>query len=71
MGNYNAVGKAGLDLTMSYIATFGGVPGLVIGSSYFVLDSVGGFDSAPISSYYNYYPSAAPADNTRVNINCP
>ncbi len=70
VGDYYAVKKSGFELGLSAYATFGGVPGLVIGGSYFILDAAGAFNAAPYSSYYNFYPSTAPADNTYVNTNC-
>ena len=45
---------------MTALATFGGPPGLIIGSSYFVLDALGAFDRRIVFSAGNsivYYPA--------------
>ena len=37
-GDYGAAGKAGLDIFMSGVGTYGGVPGLIIGGIYYGVD---------------------------------
>jgi hypothetical protein len=50
---------------MAAIATFGNVPGLIIGGGYFLLDAFGAFERPIITTPY-ILPTYAVPDNTYV-----
>ena len=62
-GNYTGVAKSGIDITMGAIATFGGPPGWIIGSVYFICDATGVFSTPDhLAPYMPKNPCAQ--DNT-------
>ncbi len=63
-GDYAGAVKSGLDIGMAAIATFGNVPGLIIGGGYFLLDAFGAFERPYITPYI--LPTYAVPDNTYV-----
>ena len=44
--NYLGASKSGLDIGMGVLATYGGIPGLIIGGIYFAVDATIGWDNA-------------------------
>ena len=62
-GNFGGVGKAGLDAIMSGLATFGGPFGLIIGTSYFLLNVLE--SSYPYVQPHHHQPFSIP-DRTYV-----
>jgi hypothetical protein len=63
-GDYAGAAKSGLDIGMAAIATFGNVPGLIIGGGYFLLDAFGAFERPYITPYI--LTSYAVSDKTYV-----
>ena len=65
-GEYGKAAKSGLDATMGWVATCG-LPGLIIGGRYFVLDAMGVFSQpdicTPFREIHYYYPQN---DNTNI-----
>ena len=64
-GDYEGAAKSAFDIGMGVFATYGGVPGWIIGGGYLILDSFGAFDGPVAAPQIPYLPvSIAPADNT-------
>ena len=69
-GDENKASKCAVDVAMSGVATFGGIPGLIVGGTFFGLDAIGAFDSGYTRNYSNPSRFFAP-DNTRIFITKP